>query len=149
MKWFLVLLGVYLVMAGKTLRAGVPFRESIQRWANYYGVNPCLVAGVISVESGFNPSAVNPSDPSYGLGQVTLRTARQYFPSIREEDLLEPDLNIRVVCRHIQQLQGPEGISMPEGIAAYNVGAAGYRAGHHTTDPNYVSKIISAMEGFC
>lgn len=41
-----------------------PFRDLIREAANQYSLDPAKVAGLVSVESGFNPWAMNP-EPNY------------------------------------------------------------------------------------
>lgn len=131
------------------LSGSVPYRDLIYQWAKTYRVDPCLIAALISVESSFDPNAVNPSDPSYGLGQVQVTTARDYLPGVSSSDLLDPATNIQVVCAHVAHLQYREGFPMPDGIGAYNTGAAGWRKGYKTTDPLYVQKIKQRMGAYC
>lgn len=55
-----------------------------------------LIKGVIAAESSWNPEAANPADPSYGLMQVMLSTARGISPGITREQLMDPITNITI-----------------------------------------------------
>jgi len=132
----------------KKLNADVPFRSLIVKYSVKNGLDPCLVAAVIQKESSFNPSAVNPGDPSFGLGQLKLETARQFEPEVTRDDLFNPETNIRLMCRFLAWLK-KNGVPYPEGIHAYNVGLQGYRSGHTPNPPNYSQIVISYMGGLC
>ena len=62
---------------------GAPLSTTIDdiyaKWGNRYGVDPDLLKAIATVESGENPSAFNPSDPSYGLMQILCRTGTDGF----------------------------------------------------------------------
>jgi hypothetical protein len=78
-----------------------------------------LVKGIISTESQWNPNAVNPSDPSYGLMQILAGPGGPY-PSVPVQDLMDPITNITLGTRFIKELIGRFGY--PDAVAAYNAG---------------------------
>lgn len=78
-----------------------------------------LVKGVISTESEWNPGAVNPADPSYGLMQILLGPGGPY-PSVTAQELLDPYNNVTLGTQHLIGLVNRYGI--PAAIAAYNAG---------------------------
>jgi len=78
-----------------------------------------LVKGIIATESQWNPNAINPADPSYGLMQI-LAGPGGPFPSVSPQDLLDPSTNITLGVTFIQDLLRRYG--SPDAIAAYNAG---------------------------
>jgi len=78
-----------------------------------------LVKGVIATESEWNPGAINPADPSYGLMQILLGPGGP-FPSVSAQDLLDPSTNLTLGITHLQSLLTRYG--SPGAIAAYNAG---------------------------
>ena len=79
-----------------------------------------LIKGIISTESEWNPGAINPSDPSYGLMQILLGPGGP-FPTVRADDLLDPSTNITLGSTFIMDLLRRYG--SPGAIAAYNAGS--------------------------
>lgn len=142
---FLVLKSLF---GATQLRESVPFRVLITEYANRNNVSPCLVAAVIKKESDFDPTAVNPSDPSYGLGQITLPTANQFREGTTKLDLFDPEINIKIMCQFISWLS-KRGATMPGAISAYNTGLAGWQAGHTPNPPNYSAIVKGFMEDLC
>ncbi len=83
-----------------------------------------LVKAVISVESGWNPNAVGDQDkpnPSYGLMQVTLPTARIFWPGLSVGQLMDPPTNIEVGTAYLRD-QVRLRATLGEAISAYNAG---------------------------
>lgn len=78
-----------------------------------------LVKGVIATESEWNPRAVNPNDPSYGLMQILGGPGGPY-PAVSPSDLLDPSTNLTLGITHLQSLLSRYG--SPGAIAAYNAG---------------------------
>lgn len=80
-----------------------------------------LFKGVIAQESNWNPRAVNPNDPSYGLMQLTLPTAQQFSPGVQPETLTSyPDINIAIGTAFLRDLL--VRFSDSDAIAYYNAG---------------------------
>ena len=48
----------------------VPYEEEIRYFSSVFNVDWRLLAALAEVESGFNASAINKRDPSYGLMQI-------------------------------------------------------------------------------
>ena len=149
----LVTSGVIVLVFGKAKAAGkvkssVPYSALIDRLALELGVNGCLVAAVIKKESDFIPDAVNPSDPSYGLGQITLPTAQQFRAETTKAELFDPEVNIKIMCQFISWLE-KNGAGMPGAISAYNTGLQGWRIGNVPNPPNYSEIIKGYMEDLC
>jgi hypothetical protein len=79
-----------------------------------------LIKGIISTESEWNPGAINPADPSYGLMQI-LAGSGGPFPAVRPDDLLDPSTNITLGSTFLVDLLRRYG--SPGAIAAYNAGS--------------------------
>jgi len=124
-------------MSGKTLRTDIPrmlpYRGMVLGSAALNKVDPCLLAGVIERESAWNPSAVNPTDPSYGIAQIKVSTAGDVRPGTTQADLMDPEIGIEVAARYIRSLEVRYGIPLPFGIDAYNVGPGNWQKGNRST----------------
>jgi len=154
-KWMKILItsGVIVLVFGKAkgqgrVKPSVPYSALINRYALENGVNGCLVAAVIKKESDFIPDAVNPSDPSYGLGQITLPTAQQFRAETTKAELFDPQINIELMCKFIAWLE-KNGAGMPGAISAYNTGLQGWRIGNVPNPPNYSEIVKGFMEDLC
>ncbi|TCJ19484.1 lytic transglycosylase domain-containing protein [Rubrobacter taiwanensis] len=98
------------------------YEETIRAAGELYGVDPALIAGIIYVESRFNPEAVSPRG-AYGMMQIMPDTA--VFISERSGiggDFRDPHVNIRMGTWYYTYLerkyQGDERLV----LAAYNAG---------------------------
>ncbi len=67
------------------------------------GLEPELGFRLVRVESVFNPRAVS-SAGAMGLTQLMLGTARAFEPTVTREDLLDPDVNLRIGFRYLRGL---------------------------------------------
>jgi len=84
--------------------------------ANQYGVEVALIKAIISQESNWDPNAVNPNDPSYGLMQLNFN----YFKMPDGSPIINPEANIRTgtqLLRDLKRFGSLENI-----ISAYNAG---------------------------
>lgn len=120
------------------MRYPLHHRESIQRYAEEYRVNPHLVAAVIFAESRFRPEALSQRD-ARGLMQILPSTgewaaARMGLADFSEEQLYEPAFNIRIGTWYLSNLARQFGADLqrtgadlaPEVLvvlAAYNGGS--------------------------
>jgi soluble lytic murein transglycosylase-like protein len=108
-----------------------------------HGVDPALVISVIAAESGGHPGAINPSDPSYGLMQVTPATASWLLGRpISPDDLLDPALNVDVGTRYLAYQ-----LARYRGDVALAVNA--YRAGTASDTPrsqSYVTRVFDFLD---
>ena len=109
-----------------------PFRELFERYSRLHNVSPNLLEALALTESAMDPGAVNPADPSYGLGQVLCRSQRrdelcenrlpaiQEFRSMTPNKLLDPDTNVRIysqiIAENIRRYPG----DLDRAIVAYN-----------------------------
>lgn len=103
--------------------------------AKEWDLSPALVKAHAKVESGFNVMAKNPSDPSYGLMQITPGLAYDYGLITHHENLSRHEIdrildvknNLNVACWYIRNLRIK--YSFDEAVQMYNVGEAGYNKG--------------------
>lgn len=117
-----------------------------------YGVEPALVMAVMQVESSFNPMAVNPSDPSYGLMQMLPSTATLLAGrSVSGQELLDnPALAVDLGTQYLAMGLARYG-NTGDAIAAYNAGVARRNAeGQYTNSRGdtkvqaYVDRVLDA-----
>ncbi|NTV70186.1 MAG: lytic transglycosylase domain-containing protein [Azonexaceae bacterium] len=94
-----------------------PFHDSVMRASSESGVDAKLLHAVITVESGYNQSAVSPKGAT-GLMQLLPTTARRYGT----ENLLDPGENIRAGARYLRDLLVLFDNNLELALAAYNAG---------------------------
>jgi len=134
----------------RELKQGIPFRNLIMQEATKRGLDPCLVAGIIQVESAFNPDASNPADPSFGLMQITpiaLKDTQQrgdISPAIIFAQLRNPEINVAVGTEFLKILRDRHNINFPDEVDAFNAGPD-----LNPRVPEYVEKVKSAMRNLC
>lgn len=106
------------------------YAQSIRHYAKANGLDPVLVAAVVSVESGFEPTARS-GKGAVGLMQLLPSTAEDCAArsglSWAEPRLTEPDYNIRLGCEYLRYLFDRFG-SERLVLAAYNAGEGRVRA---------------------
>lgn len=79
------------------------------------GIDPLWIRAIVTVESAWRWDAINDAGPdgarggSYGLGQISLQSAREWGFTGTVQDLMEPHNNLEVMCQHLGELQ-PESI---------------------------------------
>ena len=122
-------------------------RQMIQDAARAAGVSASQVAAIVYIESRGNPNAVNPNDPSYGLGQVMLPTARAYAntadPITPDTLVRDPALNLKCASRYLADLQRKYSARFvfAEWAQAYNVGETRFNKGGR--NPGYGAKVFN------
>lgn len=90
---------------------------SAARW----GVSENWIKAVIQVESAWDPNAVNPADPSYGLMQISKATAKGY--GVTDVSLLlDPAFNIDLGTHLLSDLMESYGDDFRRVYSAYNSG---------------------------
>lgn len=99
-----------------------------RKHANKQGLDWRLLKAIAIVESSENPNARNPADPSTGLMQVLCvpdgsggcknRFNVQGWEGIRENDLLDPDINLGIASQILAWNIQRYGFN--KGIAVYN-----------------------------
>lgn len=92
-----------------------PYYAEITASSAKYGVDPALVAAIISVESGFNPDAVSKSG-AQGLMQIMPATGRELGLS----DSTDPAQNIDAGTKYISQMIVRFDGDMDKAIMAYH-----------------------------
>jgi len=95
----------------------VPYAAQIRNAAETYGVDPGLVASVISVESNFNSRAISKRS-ALGLMQLRPETAAQ----MAVRNAFDATQNINGGTRYLKLLLDRYGQSLPLALAAYNAG---------------------------
>lgn len=121
-------------------------RESLSRWHNIYtystryrikadlagsiydaaitaGIEPELAFRLVRVESVFKPDAVSPVG-ALGLTQLMLPTAKYFEPDVTREDLLDPDVNLRIGFKYLRTLIREYKGNLKLALLVYNRGPA-------------------------
>lgn len=102
-----------------------PYRESILNHAQEFSIPSNLVVAVARVESKFRPNVVSPRGAK-GLMQLMPETAEwiagQLNIEYSEENLFDPDYNIRLGCWYLAYLLHDFQGNLPAALAAYNSG---------------------------
>jgi len=104
----------------------LPHREIVFSIANEYEVDPFLVFAIIRAESKYQTSAESPVGAK-GLMQIMPETAewiaeQMKIKSLEADDLHEPEVNIRLGCWYIKDLDNEFNGNIPVVVAAYNAG---------------------------
>lgn len=121
-------------------------QQLIRSNAEKFNIPPALLKAVVKVESNFNPYAVNPSDPSYGLCQVTPILAATYGyvrdwrnPTDAEIAFISrPDVNCLIGARFLGYTVNKYGLDI--GVQMYNCGETGYNT-NGVRVPAYLEKV--------
>jgi soluble lytic murein transglycosylase-like protein len=124
------------------------YRGHILAAARATKVDPALIRAVISVESGYNPSARS-SAGAVGLMQLMPETARRYGV----KDRLDPAQNINGGARYLRDLKVMFGGDLKLVLAAYNAGEEavmryGRRVPPFRETEAYVPKVLSHYRKF-
>jgi RHS repeat-associated protein len=106
-----------------------------------YGVRVELILAIMARESGFDPNAINPVSPDWGIMQVNIHTATDYgIPlGLESRRLFNPRTNIFVGTQHLASLISHFGGNEARAIAAYNLGERAVRNG--AVNPGYVNDV--------
>ena len=97
---------------------GSPFESLIQSASANYGVPVALIKAIISQESNWNPSAVNPNDPSYGLMQLNYN----YFKTSDGQPITDPAENIDRGTSYLASQMSRFGPDLSAVVSSYNAG---------------------------
>jgi hypothetical protein len=100
-----------------TVDSHTRYARQIQAAAKANNIDAALIRAVISVESGYNPSAISKAG-AVGLMQLMPETARRY----KVADAHDPDQNIRGGARYLRDLLRLFNDDLHLAIAAYNAG---------------------------
>lgn len=105
------------VSAGAVNKKAQAHQESIQKYADQYGVSSDMVKAVIAVESCYNAQAVSPKG-AQGLMQLIPATAERFGVS----DSFNSSQNIHGGTRYLSWLMKRYNGDLYRAIAAYNAG---------------------------
>ncbi len=89
----------------------------INKYGNFYGVDPALVRAVMRHESGFNPGAVSPKG-AQGLMQLMPGTAAL----MGVNNPFDPEQNVAGGVGYLRRCLDRFGHNVPLAVAAYNAG---------------------------
>lgn len=87
------------------------------------GIEPELGFRLVRVESVFDPKAVSPVG-ALGLTQLMPSTARVFEPNVTREQLLDPDVNLRIGFRYLRGLIREYNGDLKLALLVYNRGPA-------------------------
>lgn len=93
------------------------YASQIEAAASANNIDPALLRAVISVESGYNPSAVSPAG-AVGLMQLMPNTAKRY----RVKNPRDPGQNIHGGAKYLRDLLNRFNNDLHLVLAAYNAG---------------------------
>jgi len=102
------------------------YPESIKKWSKEYNEDPFLVAGILMLESGFNPQAQSPVG-ALGMAQIMPATGKTIAKGVGKTDfttadLYDPEIAIQFCTWHIHVLKEKYGGNEVAALAAYNAG---------------------------
>lgn len=101
------------------------YSEYVEKYAKEYKIDPYMVYAIIKAESNFNENAKSNSD-AIGLMQImeltAIETANKMNLNITEEDLFDPELNIRIGLKYFTDLLSKYNDNYYLAIIAYNAG---------------------------
>lgn len=125
--------------------------QMIRDAAREAGIATAQLAAIIYIESRGDPNRVNPSDPSYGLGQIMVPTAKYYADagdSVTPQTLVsDPALNLKCAARFLAELAGKYAgrFDFGEWAQAYNVGEPKFDKGIRNS--GYGAKLLDTETG--
>jgi soluble lytic murein transglycosylase-like protein len=125
-----VLLRIQLDRANAVLQHSAKYQIPADLAASIYdialseGIDPALGFQLVKIESNFKPNARS-SMGAIGYTQLQVATARFYQPSVTEQELMtDPDLNLRIGFRFLNDLLGKFDHDTHLALLAYNRGPA-------------------------
>ncbi len=111
----------------KILKKIYPLRysEHVEKYSNEYNIDPYMVYAIIKAESNFNENAKSSSN-AIGLMQImentAIETADKMNLQVTEEDLFNPELNIKLGLKYFTNLLDKYNNNYYLAIIAYNAG---------------------------
>jgi len=125
-----------------------PYSGHIVAAARETSIDPALIHAVITVESGYNPSARS-SAGAVGLMQLMPETAKRYGVKNR----LDPGQNIQGGARYLRDLKIMFGDNLQLVLAAYNAGEQavvkhGMRIPPYAETVAYVPKVLQLYRNY-
>ncbi len=113
-------------------------------------IEPEIAFRLVRVESAFNTRAVS-SAGALGLAQVMPKTARQFKPDLRDEELFNRELNVQIGFRYLHDLIVTFEGNLPMALLAYNRGPSRLRqllAGGIAPWNGYASSVLDGLSGY-
>ena len=124
----------------------VPLGEMIHEAAKRHGLNPQLVAAVVSAESSYRIDALSHKG-AQGLMQLMPATAERF--GLRGDEVYDPAKNLDAGCRYLRWLADRFDDELPLVLAGYNAGEGAVdRYGGvppYRETRNYVAKITARL----
>lgn len=114
---------------------------------NASGIDPYFLLSVARQESAFNQRAVSRAKAK-GLLQILPKTARRFW-SQKKMDLTDPDTNVQIGSRYLQELLRKTNGQVHFALAAYNAGEsriAIWETRYQTTEPVLFIDLIPYRE---
>ena len=108
------------------------YEDIVEKYAKEYNLDIFHVFSIIKAESKFDAKAVSSVD-ARGLMQIMAETANWYaskngISNFNQDDLFDPDTNVKIGCWYISQLKGMFGETRRDIVtAAYNAGNGNVR----------------------
>lgn len=127
--------------------------EIYQKHGDQKGVDWRLIKAVALVESGENITAVNQSDPSYGIMQILYRKNDkgevnklnvQGWPPGDKNELFNPDYNVHIGSQILSWNISQYGLK--KGIAVYNSWEEHSRTDENFKNKTYVDKVLNEYD---
>lgn len=113
------------------------------------GIEPELGFRLVRVESVFDPRAQSHAG-AMGLTQLMLGTAREYEPSVSREQLLDPEINLRIGFKYLRGLIRDYKGDLRIALLVYNRGPAAVQSALSMgNDPanGYESMVMKGYRG--
>ena len=111
----------------KVMKKIYPLRYSshVEKYSKEYNIDPYMVYAIIKAESNFNENAKSSSN-AIGLMQImentAIETANKMNLQVTEEDLFNPELNIKIGLKYFTDLLDKYNNNYYLAIIAYNAG---------------------------
>jgi soluble lytic murein transglycosylase-like protein len=99
------------------LKSSESFDAIIEKYAQYYSLDPSLIRSIIATESGFNPKAIS-AKGARGLMQLMPATAKR----LGVQNSFDPEQNIHGGIKHFRSLLDIFNNDLVLSLAAYNAG---------------------------
>lgn len=101
------------------------YSEFVEKYSKEYDIDTYMVYAIIKAESNFNENAKSASD-AVGLMQImeatAIETANKMELNVTEEDLLDPEINIKIGLKYFTDLLKKYDNNYYLAIIAYNAG---------------------------
>lgn len=150
-KRAILIIALALVLAGLTVAAialsdflerrkyPLKYEDSIITYSKQYDMDPFLIAAVIDVESGYDPSALS-GKGAVGLMQIMPETGSWLYERMRLDGfdpaaLQKPEINIKLGCYYLNYLSKRYDGNQADYLAAYNAGMG--RVDDWLNNPSY------------